>query len=356
MRSLKRLALALALTALAAGCGGPKDRSKGEATTPETSPAAASPASGGTPVRGDWLVFHELADPENLNPLTSNDAGASAVLGWIFPPLVRVDPATLALAPAIATRLPDVSADHLTYQYELRRDVKFSDGQPLNADDVVFTFKAIKHPHVNAPHLRNYYDSVSDVVAMGPYTVKITLSQPYFLADYELGGVQPIPRHYYDPDDLLAEIGFADLANYDSLPPDKKERADKFAQAFNESFNRNPLGPGALMLENPARDFVTGEKVELRRWPASFAAGHTELGDPWVDRFVFRIVNDYDAALVALKAGTIDVMGLRPVQYLKQTNDAKFTEHIQKHTDLAASFTYIGWNERRAIFQDKRVR
>jgi len=44
------------------------------------------------------------------------------------------------------------------------------------------------------------------------------------------------------------------------------------------------------------------------------------------------------------------------VQYLKQTNDAKFAEHIEKHVDLSASFTYIGWNERRAIFQDNRVR
>ncbi|HTO71729.1 MAG TPA: ABC transporter substrate-binding protein [Myxococcota bacterium] len=356
MRRLHRLAFILALVALAGGCRGPKDRNKNGENAAENTPATTPAANDGAPVRGDWLVFHMLADPENLNPLTSSDAGASAVLGWIFPPLVRVDNATLELRPALARALPKVSADHLTYEFELRDDVKFSDGQPFTAEDVVFTLKAIKHPHVNSPHLRNYYDSLADVVATGPHSVKMTLSQPYFMNDYVLGGTQPLPRHYYDPDNLLDGITLAELANYDALPPDKKERADKFAAAFNENFNRNPLGPGALQLENPARDYSTGEKIELRRWPGSFAAGHSELGDPWVDRFVFRIMTDYDAALVALKAGTLDAMGLRPVQYLKQTNDASFATHIEKHKDLAASFTYIGWNERRVIFQDKRVR
>jgi len=356
MRSLVRPALVLALTALAAGCGGPKERSKSEPGAPAEGTAPGPETRGGTPVRGDWIVFHELADPENLNPLTSNDAGASAILGWIFPPLIRIDLATLALAPDLARALPQVSADHLTYDYDLREDVKFSDGQPLTAEDVVFTMKAIKHPKVNAPHYRNYYESVGDAVATGPYHVRFNIATPYFLNDYELGDLKPIPRHYYDPDNLLDGISVAELREYDSLPPDKKERAEKFAQAFNEIFNRNPLGPGALILENPARDYTTGEKVELRRWPGSLAAGHPELGDPWVDRFVFRIINDLDAALVALKAGTIDEMGLRPVQWLKQTGDASFAAHIEKHKDLAASFTYIGWNERRPIFQDKRVR
>src|SRR5262249_11532098 len=129
------------------------------------------------PVRGDWLVLRSNADPENLNPLTSNDAGASTVLGWIFPSLIRIDPQTLELAPAIAKELPEVSPDHLMYEYKLRDDITFSDGTPLTADDVVFTLKATRHPKVNAPHLRNYYESVSDVIALEKYTVRIRISK-----------------------------------------------------------------------------------------------------------------------------------------------------------------------------------
>ena len=187
--------------------------------------------------------------------------------------------------------------------------------------------------------------------------MRIRLSKAYFMNDWVLGGIQPLPRHYYDPENLLGDIDFKELAgDYDALPPAKKERADRFAKDFNEKFNRNPMGPGAVVLENPGRDFVTGEKVELRRRADSWAAGHPELGDPWVDRVVYRVINDFDAALAALKAGDIDFMGLRPVQYLKQTNDARFNERNVKHEDLAGSFTYIGWNERRWIFRDKLVR
>lgn len=358
MRRLCTRAAVLALSLLAVSCGGPSEKEPGEAVDPNT-PAGALPQAQATsepPVRGDWLVIHSLADPESLNPLTSSDAGASAVLAWIFPPLIRVDNATLELAPSIAKALPEISADHLVYEYTLREDVTFSDGKPVTAEDVVFTFKAIRHPRVNAPHQRNYYESVADAIALRPYTVRIRLSKPYFMNDYVLGGTSPLPRHYYDPENLLDGIDVAALDKYDELPPDKKERADRFAKQFNENFNRNPLGPGALVLENPGRDFVTGEKIELRRRPESWAAGHPELGDPWVERVVYRVLNDFDAALVALKAGTVDLMGLRPVQYLKQTNDAKFAERVEKHVDLSASFTYIGWNERKAIFRDKRVR
>jgi len=352
---LGALACSLALFA----CGGPGDKEKAapaSAEAPVTAEAATASADAGPPVRGDWLVIHSLADPENLNPLTSNDAGASAVLGWIFPSLVRIDPTTLALEPLIARELPEVSEDRLTYTYRLRYDVNFSDGKPLTAEDVVFTLKAIRHPQVNAAPLRNYYNSLADAVAVDPHTVRISLAEVYFLNDWQLGGISPIPRHYYDPENLLDGISVSELNHWSGLEPAKKARAERFAKAFNEGFNRSPVGAGALVLEDPARDYVTGEKIELRHRDGYFAPGEPLLGDPWVDRVVYRVINDFDAALAALKAGAVDFMGLRPVQYLKQTNDPHFEERSVKHVDLAASYTYIGWNEKRAIFQDKRLR
>lgn len=358
MKRLHGLALAGAI-ALAA-CGGPSENANKNAAPAETAaadaPGAAATPDAGPPVRGDWLVIHSLSDPENLNPLTSNDAGASAVLGWIFPALVRIDQTTLALEPALARALPEVSPDRLTYTYTLRDDVTFSDGKPLTAEDVVFTLKAIKHPRVNAAPQRNYFNSVADADAIDPHTVKIALGEVYFLNDWQLGGISPIPRHYYDPENLLEGISVAELSQWDDLTPAKKERAERFAKAFNESFNRRPMGPGAHVIENPERDFVTGEKIELRRRSDFWAKGDPLLGDTYVDRVVFRVINDFDAALAALKGGAVDFMSLRPVQYLKQTNDPRFEERTAKHVDRAGSYTYLGWNQKRAIFADKRVR
>ncbi len=65
-------------------------------------------------VTGDWLLLHMLSDPEQLNPLTSNDSGASSILGYIFQGLLTRDPRTLELKPLLAESRPVISADKLT--------------------------------------------------------------------------------------------------------------------------------------------------------------------------------------------------------------------------------------------------
>ncbi len=189
MRSCRSrvLACVLPLGIVLAGCGGPQDRS-GEA---EAEARASSTPGGhsGPPERGDWLVLWLLADPEKLNPLTSNDSASNSVLGWMFSGLLTTDNETLELRPLIAAAMPEISEDKLTYTFRLRDDVTFSDGVPLTAHDVVFTMKAIKIPRVDAAPSRNYYESVRDVVAVDDHTVRFDLRQLYFRNTLVLGDV-----------------------------------------------------------------------------------------------------------------------------------------------------------------------
>jgi peptide/nickel transport system substrate-binding protein len=333
--------------ALALGCGG--------APAP---PAPATSASlDGEPQRGDWLVLWTLADPESLNPITSNDAGAAAVLAWIFPSLMRLDPQTLELAPLLAAAPPEIAADKLTYTYRLRRGVTYSDGVPLTAHDVVFSLKTIKNPLVRAHHTRNYYESVRDAVALDDHTVRFDLREPYFANDRVLGAISPIPRHHYDAQGLLEPLGIADLDRFDTLPADAKQRAERFAESFNRDFHRNPLGPGAFVLRDPERDLVTGERIVLRRRGDYWAPDRPDLEDAWVDRVFFKVVNDMEAALVSFKRGDLDLMGLNPIQHTRpDTNSAKFLARADKKERVSPSYTYVGWNQKRAIFRDARVR
>ena len=93
-----------------------------------------------------------LSDPEQLNPLTSNDSGSARILESIFDSLLDREPQTLELRPQLATARPQISEDRLTYTFTLRRDAHFQDGKPLTGQDVLFSLKAIKNPWVNAPH------------------------------------------------------------------------------------------------------------------------------------------------------------------------------------------------------------
>jgi peptide/nickel transport system substrate-binding protein len=353
MRRLRpRRCAALCLAVLALACG--------ERDAAPTAPTAAAGAplveEGGPPQRGDWLVIHQLSDPENLNPLTSNDAGSTEVLNWILPSLIGVDPATLEQRPMLAEALPTISSDFLSFTFRLRPGITFSDGRPMSAEDVVFTLKAILNPAVQAPHLRNYFDSVADAVALDEHTVEIRCRKLFFRNPWDLGGIQPLPRHYYDPSNQLDGISVSEIVGWDSLAPEEKKRAEAFAKAFNEDFQRRPMGPGAYVLANPETDWKTGERIVLTHRDDFWAPGRSDLGDGWVDRIVFRIVNDMNAALVGLKGRDIDVMGLTPIQYMRETNSAKFKRQTGKNARDSAAYGYIAWNQRRPAFADRRVR
>ena len=165
-----------------------------------------------TPVTGDWLVSHILSDPEQLNPLTSNDAGASRILESLFEGLLDREPNTLELRPQLATARPHISDDKLTYTFTIRRDAHFQDGKPLTGQDVLFSLKAVKNPWVNAPHRRVYYQSLVQAELVDDYTLRLVTQEPYFLNESVLGQVTVLPRHYYDPEGLLEALSVAELA------------------------------------------------------------------------------------------------------------------------------------------------
>ena len=110
------------------------------------------------------------------------------------------------------------------------------------------------------------------------------------------------------------------------------------------------------MLEDPERDWITGERIVLRHRDDFWAPGDSDQGDAWVDRILYRVINDREAALVALKSHSMDVLGLTPIQHLKATGSDRFQREFDKHVELLGGIMYIGWNQQRPIFQDKRVR
>ena len=138
---------------------------------------------------GDWLIRQEMSDAEKLNPTVTNDASASGIYIYIFEPLIDVDRVTYEIKPIIAKAPPIVSDDHITYTYDLKENVTFSDGHPLTGEDVIFTVKTIKNPFTDAQAARNYFNDVKSVelVDGNKYKVKITMSKPYFKAVYTIG-------------------------------------------------------------------------------------------------------------------------------------------------------------------------
>jgi peptide/nickel transport system substrate-binding protein len=326
------------------GCG-----DKSEVKVADVKPVTSA-EDAGKPVTGDWLIYHELSDPEQLNPLTSSDAVSSDISAFMFEALLTRDPRTLEIKPLIAEARPEIAQDKLTYTFKIRKDARFQDGRPVTGEDVLFSVKAVKCPFVNAPFLRVYYNSLVDAELIDPYTIRFVTKEPYFQNESVLGGVPLLPRHHYDPDNLLQRVTVKALAQDPAkLPTEVKQ----FGEQFNKNYNRNPLGSGPYKFNG----WKTGSEIELIRNLNYWGNGKEGVDQPHVDRLKFRVVNNMDAALNRLKSGSLDYMeALQPVQAVRGTASERFNREFKKYEYYAPTYTYIGWNNEHPIFRDKRVR
>lgn len=312
-------ALLLLLVLMAASCksGGDENKTATKEDSAATSESPGADSQGGEPVEGDWLIYHIGAEPGTLNPIVATDAYESVINGGnIYETLIERDNATLELKPLLAESW-EISEDKLTYTFKIRQGVKWHDGAPFTSADVVFSYKTIMDPKVDAPQLRSYYQEIRDVEAIDDYTVKFTYARPYFLALEFCGGMPIVPKHIFENGD------------FNTNPA-----------------GRSPVGTGPFKFVK----WTTGREVVLEKNPDYWGE------KPHLNRIVFRIITDSSVALQVLKRQELDVASLTPIQWEKQTNSPDFEKHFDKFSYFTPNYSYIGWNSKRPFFADKRVR
>lgn len=279
--------------------------------------------------RGDWLVNSFGTGLKTITPLISSDAYAAEVQSYVQESLLTRDPESLEWLGMVA-RDWQVSEDGLTFTFQLRDDVKFSDGEPLTADDVVFTFEFIQNPAIAAPRERAIYDKIDSVTATGPYKVVFKFKEPYFNSLALAGGMAIMPRHFYEP--------------YLKDP---------------ETFNQSKgllLGSGPYRLLDPKGWTPDQGLVELQRNPRYWGL------QPSFDRLLWKVIQNDAARLTTFRNGEIDAYGARPREYQTLLDDDTLMERTQRFEYMSptAGYSYIGWNQGRngkpTRFADKRVR
>jgi len=338
--------------------GGIKVDLTGDQKIFNSSPTLETPRTGGT------LVKAESAEPENLNYYTSTSAAATRFLDYIYEPLVTYDFETWNYDRPVLAERYEISDDLKTYTFFLHKNITWQDGKPLTSRDVLFSLKAIMNPYVDDAPQRTYYKNVEDAWASDAYTFAIRTSDTYFLNLQFMGGFAVMPRHQWDPKGMMDRFSISDLQNPQIFANDSdiKEWAD--------SFNTNPLNrpvgdnPPKLIGSGPYEfgRWVTGEYMMLLRnknyWNAdnTYIPGFTEKAG-YLDTIIVKSITDPTAMLTALKAGEVDFLPrMRAIQYFEQTNTPDFLERFQKVTFVVPAYSYLGWNNDRPYFNDKRVR
>lgn len=337
---LRQLALSLCVSTVLFSCSGDGAQSVGDV---------------GEPTKGDWAVIHELSDPEGLNPVVTNDASSSALFNRVYEKLLEQDFVTTDLYPVIAESRPMISDDHLTYTFKIRKGVTFSDGKPVTSKDVVFSYKVVKNPLItDGAALRNYYESVADVTAPDEYTAVITMTKPYFLAEYFLGGLWIMPKHILDPENLTDGYSFLETA--DLSKAQSNASCKKFADWYNtpevKRDVRFNIGSGPYKFD----EWKTGESITLVRSDKWWNAGKDPWNPAYPDKLFYKVINDRSAAVVALKNGEIDFMEYVPAAKFVEELDTIATPFIKKATYKTQIYSYLGFNMNHPILSDKAVR
>jgi peptide/nickel transport system substrate-binding protein len=265
------------------------------------------------PAYGDTFIEASIGEPSNLIPALASDSASSDINSLVYNGLVRYDK-DLNLEGELAESW-EVSPDNLTITFHLREGVKWHDGAPFTSGDVLFTYLLYTDPKTPTAYAEAYRQ-VTRAEAPDPHTFRVTYEKPYAPA---LGswGVQIHPRHLLEGVDVTKS-----------------------------PLSRRPVGTGPYRFV----EWKSGEKVVLESNPDYFE------GQPYIKRVLYRIIPDQSTQFLELQSGGLDFMGLTPIQYQTQTDTQAFRRRFNKYRYLAFGYTYLGYNLKRPLFRDKRVR
>lgn len=299
---------AVAIAALLAGCGSPG------APVSDSPPAQRADAQL-PPARGDAIVFGTIGDASTLIPMLGSDSASHEYAGNIFDGLVEYDKTLSTLEPRLAESW-DVEDGGQKITFHLRRDVKWTDGQPFTARDVEFGFHLIRDPATLTSYSEDY-KQVQSFELLDDHNFRVVYEKPFAPALASWGSMVVLPRHLLE------------------------------GKNINESdFGRHPVGLGPHKFEGWERNRL----FTLRSNPEYYR------GRPWIERVVYRVIPDQATQFLELKSGGLDMMGLTPLQFSRQTSSPAFAQSFRKYRYVSNAYTYMGYNLADERFADVRVR
>lgn len=261
------------------------------------------------------LVVAQRSEPKTLNPVTAADAPSREVIGRLTADLIHINRQTQNTEPALAKSW-SVSKDGQTFTVKLRHGLRFSDGQPFDADDVVFSFQVYLDEKVHSPQrdLLVVGGKPIDVQKIDQYTVRFTLAQPYAAAERIFDSLAMMPRHLLE----------------------KPYKEGQFAQVWTLT---TPPAEIAGMGPFRLKEYVPGQKIVLERNPYYWKADQSKNRLPYLEQLVFLFVGNEDAQVIRFQAGETDVISrLGADNYAMLSKDA--ASHGTQFFDLGPSLEY----------------
>jgi len=234
------------------------------------------------------------------------------------------------LRPKLAEIMPIVFEHNPIILFNLRKGVRFHDGHELNAGDVKFTYEAIMNSKNISPRTSDF-EPIKSVEIVDPYTVRVTYKRLFSPAiNAWMMGI--LPEHLLNDAALQREMDQRGLS----------ETARKSFGMRDSQFNRQPIGAGPFRFVQWQSD----ELIHLTRNDDYWE------GAPQYKEYYYRIIPDAITQEIEFRTGAIDTYSPQPHQAARYKKDDTY----QWFSSLGFGYTYIGYNNRKKPFSDKRVR
>jgi peptide/nickel transport system substrate-binding protein len=285
--------------------------------------ASVEPARKNAFTQPHVLRFADIGDVTSLNPMFTQQLVLSRMtsltMAWLFK-FDRDNNPVPELATVVPTKANGgISADGKTLTFHLRRNVKWSDGVPFSADDMVFTTKMILDPKTNVVG-RDGWDHITKIDEPDKYTVVYHLSEPYspFIPTF-----------------------FASAGANPSIVP--KHLLEHSADVNTDPYNAKPVGIGPFRFVEWRR----GDRVIMEANPYYFR------GLPKLKRVEYRIIPSRDTLFTQLQTGDIDLWANAARAYYEKLQTLKGFTIVRQASYI---FGHIDFNLDRPLLKDVRVR
>lgn len=274
---------------------------------------------------GGVFVRAAAQQPRTFNPLVAEDAYSSEAISRFLSSLTRYHPVQEEVVPELA-RSWEFSEDRKTLTVHLRRGVRWSDGEPFTADDVIFTFRALFDERYPNRYQGQYTIAGQplDYEKLDEHTVRFTTAEPYSPLLYVLGFIGILPRHVlhdaYESGDLL--------------------QAWSMRTAMREPEDIVGTGPFRL------RSFRPGERAVFEPNPHYWRADREGRRLPYIDYLITRYVRDRNTETVLFASGQIDIASIDPGDVEGVRRNADLHDYSLHHRGTASGIRFIWFNQK----------
>jgi len=291
------------------------------------------------------LVAHIAVEPDGLHPLNSASLNTDYVFESIHKTLLKVDLISLDLIPGLAKGLPE-QIDSTTFRYTIQEGPRWDDGSPVTAEDIRFTLLLAMCPLNNAPQKRLTLEEFVDSVQVVSSKELIFSTQfPFAGANYIWSDLPIISKSFYDPNDVLRELRFAQFKDGDK--EFSKEIQNWFVDFNTRKFSHDPQyinGLGGYKVTHWEEGQIISLAKKENWWGKSTGSIYNKTNP---NNIHFKVITDEQTTSAAIINKEIDVAySLSSSQAYDLSKNEDFNANFNLNKVDIFGFTFLAINSR----------